>query len=584
MKKGLKVVSISLLSLCIVLYIGIFIFLKTFDFNRLKPQIIIAGQNALGRPVDFTKIDLKLSFRNGIQLRLSDIKIGEDPEFGRGDFLTAKEFNFDLSVKELLFKRQIRISGAGCKDPILNIVRLKDGRINAQAFGLGTQASPRVLENSTDIGVQSSAASAVPASAIPEIFVNRVDIDNGKLTYIDHFSEPEVALVFDGIALRLDDFSLAKAFPIALKASFASDSQNIAAQGKGQVNISRPSFILKDVKATGELSNLSMEALRRFIPQLKSAPLPEIRSGILSASIDLFEAGPEGLIALKGRGALAKGSLKMKELAVPVERIEAGFTMTESAITLDNASFSLGKGKIAFSAGISDYLLAQNYSAKANFENIDLSESMDQSAYPIKVKGIVSGNIKLSGQGFDPNTMLSKLNGNGSIDIKEGQLTDINVMKMVLDKLPFFPNLAGVLEEGLPDRFKGILRKKDTDIASFKSGLEVINGKIQIRPVDLEAESFIFQGEGSLGFDRSYSLFGAFVIPRELSAGMIEDVPQMEYLLDEAKQIRFPLRVSGKGASVSFVPDVKQMGADAIRQRGMQELEKVFDKIWGKEQ
>jgi len=581
MKKIIKIIFVSLFLCFVILSIGVFIFLITFDFNRFKPQIIAAGQSALGRSIDFTKLDLKLSFQNGVQLRLADITVGEHPDFGRGDFLTAKETNLVVSIKDLILKRQIRVLGVECKSPKLNIIRLKDGRINVQTFGVVGQDKQRSAE--APAGKSSSEAAQPVTMALPAVFINRINIDNGLFAYIDYSFDPKLSLIFDKIALQIDDFSLTKPFPIMLRASFASDFQNIFAQGNGEVNMSRLSFLLKEVKATADISTLSMDALRRLIPQLEGVLLPEVKSGELSVSIDLFEAGPQGLIALKGQGALTKGSLRMKELAVPIESIEAKFTMSESVITLNNASFSLGKAKADLSGNISDYLLKQNYSLKAMFNHIDLNECIDQSAYPIKVKGLVFGDFELNGQGFDPNTVLSNLSGNGSLEIKGGQLTDINVLKMVLDKLSFVPNLAAVLEAGLPERFKENLRKKDTVVTSFKTRIGISNASVVIQSMNMDAETFRFQGNGIVGFDQTYSFDGSFIIPQDLSARMVAAVPEMEYLLDEAKQIRFPIKVSGKGASVSFMPDVKQIGVSAIKQKGRQELEKVLDKVFGKE-
>lgn len=577
MKKIIKIIFLTLFLLIIVLTMGILIFLGTFDFNRLKPQIVAAGQSAIGRQIDFKNIKLSLSLKYGIQLRIMDILAGEHPDFGTDSFLTAKEASLTVSIKDLILKRQIRVLGITCNSPKLNIIRLKDGRINVQSFG----AIGEDKQQTGETPAQSAKSSQAPPIGLPAFFINRIDINDGGFTYIDYSFDPKLSLTFNKITLRLDDFSLTKPFPITLRAAFASNSQNIFAQGNGQLNLDRLSFLLKDVKAASELSALSMEMLRNLIPQLKDAPLPEVKSGALSVSIDLFEVGQQGIIELKGQGTLAKGSLRMKKLAVPIEPIEASLTMSESAVMLSKASFSLGKGRIELSGNISDYLLKQDYSLKAALKNIDLNECIDQSAYPIKIKGLVFGDMELKGQGFDPNTALSRLTGSGTLEIEEGQLTDINVLKMVLDKLSFVPNLAAALEAGLPERFKENLRKKDTAITSFKTMLGISNASIVIQSMNMDTETFSFQGSGIVGFDQSYSFDGSFMIPQDLSSRMTAAVPEMEYLLDEARQIRFPLKVSGKGASVSFMPDVKQIGIGAIKQKGRQELEKVLDKVLG---
>ena len=577
-KRIFKIIVIRLLSLFVISAVGIFIFLKTFNVSRFKPQIIAAAQNALSRSVNFGDIALKISLRRGIQLRFTDIAIGEHPAFEKENFLTAQEANLSISIKDLILKRQIRILGVEAQSPQIKIIRLKDGRINVQSFGMATAVKQQTGEDIQQKSYGKPAPSA--AMGLPAIFINRIAINNAHLEYIDYSFEPKISLVFDQMLFKAENFSLNKPFPITLRAAFATDSQNIFAKGSGEVNMSRLSFLLKDVTATAPLSTLSMDRLRRFIPQLEEVPLPQAQSGELSVSIELLEAGPQGLIALKGQGTLSKGSLRMKELVVPIESIQGNFSMSESAITLNNLSLSLGKARADLSGTLDDYMLKQNYSVKLKASGIELTECINQAAFPIKMKGEVSAELALNGQGFDPNTFLSKLNGNGALEIKEGSLTDINILKMVLDRLSFVPNLAGVLEASLPDRFKEKLRQKDTIITALKANIGISNGSIIIQPMNMEADGFLFQGSGTIGFDQSYAFSGSFIIPQDLSAKIVGIVSEMEFLLDETKQIRFPLKVSGKGASVSFFPDVKQMGITAIKYKGHQELEKVLDKVF----
>jgi len=425
-----------------------------------------------------------------------------------------------------------------------------------------------------------SKVTSLTTIGLPAIFINRINIKNAHLEYIDYSFEPRISLIFEQILLKVEDFSLTKLFPITLRAAFASDAQNIFAKGSGEVDMNRLSFILKDVTGRTNLSTLSMNKLRQFLPQLQKAPLPEIKSGELSISIELFEAGSQGLIALKGKGAVSKGSLHMKELAVPIESIQGNFFLSESAITLNNLSLSLGQGKAEISGNLNDYMLKQNYALKLKANEIELSECINQSSFPIKMEGIVFGDVMLNGQGFDPNTFLSRLNGNGSVEIKEGRLTDINVLKMVLDKISFVPNLGVVLEAGLPDRFKEMIRQKDTIVTAFKAGVVINNSSIQIQPFNIEADGFTFQGKGRVGFDQSYAFDGSFVIPQDLSGRIIGIVPEMEALSDTLRQIQFPLHVSGRGAKVSFMPDIKEMGISVIKYKGRQALEKVLDKVF----
>ena len=86
-KKILKVVFITVFLLLLLLIAGVFIFIKTFDINRYKPQIIAQVNSALGRSFDFKEMALTVSWRDGIRLRLQDLVMGDHPAFQKGDFM-----------------------------------------------------------------------------------------------------------------------------------------------------------------------------------------------------------------------------------------------------------------------------------------------------------------------------------------------------------------------------------------------------------------------------------------------------------------------------------------------------------------
>lgn len=577
MKKIFKILAVSLFIMFIISVVGLFVFIKTFNVSRFKPQILTAAQKAIGRSVDFGNIALSLSFKNGVQFLLEDLKVGEHPDFGRDSFLTAKEVSLGVSIKDLIFKRQIRVLNVQAQSPEITIVRLKDERINVQTLA---PVQEEKIQPRTQVPKAPRGKSTT--MAIPAFFINRVSLSGARVKYIDYLFEPAISLEFKDIKLNVADISLTRPFALTASAAFLSKVPNITLEGKGKIDMNRLSFSLKDAKASVDLSSLSVDTLRLSLPQLQNLPTFEINSGRLISSIRLFEIGQQGLIALEGEGLLVNGLLRIKELAVPIDSIEAKFTMSGSTITLNNMSFSLGKGKVAFSGDVEDYLNGQNYTVKAKAEAVNLAEVLEQSAYPIKVKGLVFGDFEVKGQGFDPKVFLSKLSGKGTFEIREGRLTDMNILKMVLEKVYIVPNLAQTLEASLPERFKEKLRKKDTIVTALKLNVEISNGTIVIEPMNVEADGFVFRGNGKVGFDQSYEFEGIFIIPQDLTSSMIKVVPQMDLLLDQAKQINFPLRVSGKGTSVSFKPDVKSIGVTVIKSKAQQELEKVLKKVFDK--
>ena len=96
--KILKIALISIGALIVVAVTAAIIFIKTFDVNRYKPQIIGEATKAMSRRVDFAKADLGVSLIQGISLKISDFSIAEDPEFGKGNFLSVKEISVGVDA------------------------------------------------------------------------------------------------------------------------------------------------------------------------------------------------------------------------------------------------------------------------------------------------------------------------------------------------------------------------------------------------------------------------------------------------------------------------------------------------------
>lgn len=714
--KVVKILVITILVLCIVSVIGVVVFLKTFDINRYKAQITAAAEKALNRTVGLGAIGLQLSLNKGIELRLENISIGENPDFGNGDFLVVPYVSIGVSIKDLIFKRQVTVLSVEAQSPQITVIRNSDGSINAQSLAAPSPKQEKEppeqnTQKRTEPGAAPLLKPAVkdPAALqIPAIVINRIRVDSARLRYIDKTFVPELSLELKKVTVTVNNFSLTDEFPLAVNAAFLSDSPNITLKGSGEVNRGAPSFLLKDALVTADLSSVSMDALRRAVPQLNALPRVDFNPGTLSSSIKRLEVNAQGLKALaldaelndgmlsmpeafpgfslpmkrvgatvkgfsldapftftldaaylsqtqnihaegtaqvhldnqsieitntdavvdlsslsmaqlaatlkdvpetalpkklagrlkltvnrlsaaaaglqslKAEGVLKDGMVDLPQLSVPVSALEAHCTISESAIDFDRLAFSLGKGKAAFSGSIRDYLKEQEFQAGGTLASIDLAECLDQSAYPVKVKGIASGNATVKGQGFDPKTFLSKLSGDGVFEVKEGGLSNVNVLAMAMDKLSIIPKLVDVLKANLPENAKEQLERTDTAVPEVRLTAALRSGSIVLEPVHVEAEGFLFDGNGNVGFDQQYAFDGTFTVPEALASRMASAVPEMFFLVNQEKRIAFPLTVSGKGPVFSLKPDLKSLGTSFIQNKGREQLGKVLDRVFNK--
>ena len=291
-------------------------------------------------------------------------------------------------------------------------------------------------------------------------------------------------------------------------------------------------------------------------------------------------AGAGGLVSLVSQGELTEGSLRMKELAVPVDPIRLKFSSTKSQFKLDDLYVGAGKGNFKATGVVNDYAGQQVFNADFDLRGIDLKEVLAQEKQPVKVEGLVYGQLKIQGQGLKSENT-NAISGDGNLEIKEGKLLDVNILKNVIEKISFIPHLAQSLTESLPPAFREKLEKKDTILNKVEMKTTINHGLILVDPINIDADGFEFLGQTQAHFDQSFSTEGSFFIPPDLSVEIVKISPQLQFLMTDQQKIFMPLKVNGKLSDMSFFVDPVYISGKLIENKGKDELKKVLNKVLG---
>jgi len=493
----MKILKITLITFAVLVFAAItaaVIFVKTFDINRFKPQILSQAGKALNRRVDFEKASLGISLLHGLSLKISNLVIADDPAFQKGDFLTVKNISLAVDPLKYVFKKEVSVPAVFIDSPHLTIIRQKESSLNVQTLAQPAQgaANEKVNPVSASVSVQQD---------FPAILISSVKSGNGVITFIDRTSDSPLNLEISGLSFSLNDISLTKPFPFVIEAAVFSAKKNMKLEGKVELSV----------------NNLT--------------------------------AGAKGLTARK--------------------------------IIMDKASLSIGQGVINATGVIDDYLSGQEYSFEADAENLAIQSLIAQDKSPVKIEGIASGKIKLKGRGFSPQALKSTLSGEGDISVTQAKLKNINVLRTVLDKISMIPVLAQKVERGLPERYKQKLEDKDTTLSDIKLPVILLNGQLAVNNAVMGSDEFIFAGSGQISFDTTYTVEGSFLIPQELSASMVTQVPELQYLLNTDNQIYIPLKVSGRAGQPNFIVDSGYITKQLLINQAKQQLLKALDKATG---
>ncbi|MCX5707896.1 MAG: AsmA family protein [Candidatus Omnitrophica bacterium] len=569
--KIFKIVFISFLGLIVLTVIATVIFIKTFDVNRYKPQITSEAAKAMSRGVDFRKADLGISLTQGISLKISDLSIAEDPEFGKGNFFSVKEISVGVDAFGYIFRKRVEISSIIINSPQITIIRKKDGSINVQTIAKPAQAGKQLLKSSP----------AAAAVAIPAIMISTIKAFKGTVNYIDYSFDPPVRLEVKELNSTVSKVSLTQVFPFTVSAAVLSDKENVSIEGKVSFDLKTNQMTIFELKGVSELAEILMAKVPAAFPMAKGAVLPNSLKGSLNFNLDKVIAGPEGLKTLAGESILTNGSLQFKELVSPVLNIEAKAKITEKNIVLETASAKINEGLITASGSLEDYPASQQYSAGVEIKDLKLQDMVSQDNSPVKVEGVVSGKAKVKGSGFTPEALKTALSGSADISIVQAKFKDMNVLRTVLDKISLIPGLSQRIEAGLPDKYQKKLIAKDTALSDIKLPVVIENGRLVITDLSVGADEFIFKGSGQAGISGSYSLEGLLLIPSDLSAAMVSQVSELQYLLNEEKQILIPLKISGKAGEMKFNVDGQYIAQKLVQNQLKQQIFKALEKSGG---
>jgi hypothetical protein len=238
------------------------------DTPRIQAYIATTATQALGRPVKFTSVSVRVLPLPAVELH--DLEVAEDPRFGTAPFVRLGAGRVRLRLWPLLTGR-VELGDVVLDKPVISLVQGADGRLNVSTLGAATEARAPARSSGRSTG---SGAAAAP---LP---VTRVVVDDGVVTY--------VARGKGQAQYRLSDLDL----------TLAGAGPQVTVRGKGRLQPGDVGVTLSDgVIALGSTRSLTEASLRGTLTI----------DGRGVAPLAAVAGGPEPAIGGAARGTLALG-------------------------------------------------------------------------------------------------------------------------------------------------------------------------------------------------------------------------------------------------------------------------------------
>jgi hypothetical protein len=441
------IVAVILLVLVGAVAIAVMNFNSYLNANKdwVRQQV----EASLGRQVAFDEVGVSLF--PSIGARVKNLRIADDPRYGKEDFVRAGEAQVAVKLLPLLF-RSVEVSKIVLEAPALNVVRDASG-FNFDTIGKPKEGAPAA--EPTPQAKESARPQETPTAQETAAFlVSLMRIRDGEIHYVDKTKESAADLKIRDLDFEASDVSLTSPITVEIAAAlFDAEKQNFSLEGT-LGPLGQPADVQKaPLDASITLDPLDVEKLRKALP----AAAKQIPPGLgLSGPVKLA-AGLSGSLArldVKDLDLAAavfgapKTNLKVKGAVgpvgagIPTNDILVDAEVELGPVIIDNVK-KLEQLKNAFPAELSSPdPIDLKVKAKGKPDTLALVLGFDGDDAEIryaksfvKPKGVtfqVSADAVRKGQGADVSKALVKLgelevNGKGSVAAGEKTVVDFKI-------------------------------------------------------------------------------------------------------------------------------------------------------------
>jgi uncharacterized protein involved in outer membrane biogenesis len=250
------IISAVLLFVCAVVVVAV-VNLNAL-INRNRDYLIDQAQRALGRQVSVG--DVGVTVWGGIGLRLSDFALADDPSFSARHFVRAKDLQINVKLLPLL-RKEFQVKRLILHDPIIEIIRNKEGRFNFSTIGKEKEQKPK------DAAKEPKPPSEKEGS--PALLISVVDISGGDVHYVDQKAGTDVRA--QQIDLQVEDLDLSRPFSAELSAALFSAKQNLKLELRIGPVAPQSEFTAVPLEGKADIDPLDFEKLKSAVPAVAAA-------------------------------------------------------------------------------------------------------------------------------------------------------------------------------------------------------------------------------------------------------------------------------------------------------------------------
>jgi len=218
-----------------------------------------------------------------------------------------------------------------------------------------------------------------------------------------------------------------------------------------------------------------------------------------------------------------------------------------------------------------------------NLHGIDLQQvlqSQKSKAADI-VRGQLTGQVRVSGEGTTFDRIKPTLSGNGQMSVANGKLVGVNVGAQALSKVQGVPGIDSLITPAIVARHPSLFNSRDTDLTQLSMTFAIKGARVISHDIKAATPDYSALADGWFDLDKNIDLNAHLVLSQELSREMMSAKKNIVYLANEQKQVDIPVSITGQLPKPSVQPDIEFLAQRAANHLVQKQAGKLLNKYLG---
>jgi uncharacterized protein involved in outer membrane biogenesis len=280
------------------------------------------------------------------------------------------------------------------------------------------------------------------------------------------------------------------------------------------------------------------------------------------------DAGDENLMQVSASGTFGKGggafsaSTKLSAASgllanVPFTLLALDANYGGDRVKVNSLKFGALDGSID-AAGVATMGAASAFHFKVDTQNVNLRKALDSqhSQAANTIRGNLTANIQIAGQGNGLDQIKPTLRGSGRARMDNGKLIGVNVVAQALKKVDNVPGIGALVPAAVVANHPELFQSPDTDIQEVSLTFEILGPRITSHDIVVRSTDYSIFGDGWFDLDKNLDLAAKIKMSKPFSSELVAAKPNVSYVTNSDSEVEIPLRVSGQLPHPAVMPDV----------------------------